>query len=83
MIRFFGFFDVATWGVLDNPPVLSEESLALQVHRRELMEAVEAAREPLGFPSVMAMVQDCLLLSSVQNGWLMTRGSPLGNLALC
>ena len=38
-----------------KPP---EESLALQVHRRELMEAVEAAREPLGFPSVMAMVQD-------------------------
>jgi len=43
-----------------------EESLALQVHRRELMEAVEAAREPLGFPSVMAMVQD-RQLSSVQN----------------
>eukprot|EP00435_Cladocopium_sp_Y103_P010845 s3835_g2.t2 len=37
---------------------LDTESLALQVHRRELMEAVEAAREPLGFPSVMAMLQE-------------------------
>ncbi|CAL1173944.1 unnamed protein product, partial [Cladocopium goreaui] len=37
---------------------LDTESLALQVHRRELMEAVEAAREPLGFPSVTAMVQE-------------------------
>ena len=34
-----------------------EESLSLQVHRRELIEVVEEAREPMGFPSVMAMVQ--------------------------
>lgn len=37
-----------------------KESLALQVHRRELMEALERAREPEGFPCVMAMVQDML-----------------------
>ena len=38
-------------------PVPFEESLSLQVHRRELIEVIEQAREPMGFPSVMAMVQ--------------------------
>ena len=36
---------------------LEARDLSLQAHARELLDAVEAAREPLGFPSVMAMVQ--------------------------
>ena len=49
-----------------------EESLALQVHRRELMEAVEAAREPLGFPSVTAMVQDGSWAVFKTHAWWLT-----------
>ncbi|CAK9107720.1 unnamed protein product [Durusdinium trenchii] len=37
---------------------LDSEDLGVQLRRRELLEAVEAAREPEGFPSVMAMVQE-------------------------
>lgn len=36
---------------------LETRDLGLQAHTRELLEMVEASREPLGFPSVMAMVQ--------------------------
>ncbi|CAE8705302.1 unnamed protein product, partial [Polarella glacialis] len=36
---------------------LESDDLALQAHERELLDAMEVAREPLGFPSVMAMVQ--------------------------
>ena len=36
---------------------LETRDLGLQAHARELLERVEASREPLGFPSVMAMVQ--------------------------
>ncbi|CAJ1327374.1 unnamed protein product [Effrenium voratum] len=34
---------------------LEAEDFAWQAHRRELLEAAEVAREPLGFPSVAAM----------------------------
>ena len=36
---------------------LEARDLGLQAHAREMLDMVEASREPLGFPSVMAMVQ--------------------------
>ena len=35
---------------------LEARDLGLQAHARELLDTLEASREPLGFPSVMAMV---------------------------